>query len=100
MPRQRWLVTGVVAAELVYVLLRDLDVTPYDDAYFFKRFAHNLLEHGSFSWNPADGAVHGLTSQAFGFVAAGLAALAPSHFVIAAKLFLTACLVEPLGCSR
>jgi hypothetical protein len=83
----------VVAAGLVYVLVRDLDVTPYDDGYFFKRFALNFLRHGAFAWNAADGPVHGLTSQAFELVSVALVALAPAHFVIAAKVFFAACLV-------
>jgi len=90
--RRRWLLTGVVAAELAYVVVRNLDVTPYDDAYFFKRFALNFLHHGSLAWNPPDGPVHGLTSQLFAIVAVGLAALAPAHFVVATKVFLALCL--------
>jgi hypothetical protein len=74
------------------VLVRDLDRTPYDDAYFFLRFARNFLQHAGFAWNPGDGPVHGLTSQLFQLVAVALAALAPDHAIVAAKIVLAACL--------
>jgi hypothetical protein len=87
--------TALFALVVAYVLLRDLDLTPYDDAYFFKRFALNFREHGVWAWNAADGPVHGLTSQLFQWLALPLWALAPQHFVLASKLLSSACL---LGC--
>lgn len=93
--RSRVVVTLLFAVDIVYLLLRDLDLIPYDDAYFFKRFARNFSEHGTLSWNVADGPVHGLTSQLYGAVSLVLRGLAPQHFVVAGKLFAACCLV---GC--
>jgi hypothetical protein len=85
---ERRLLFGALAVIDGYVLFRDADATPYDDAYFFKRFARHFLEHGTFSWNVSEGPVHGLTSQLYQIVATGLTALAPNHTVIAGKIFL------------
>src|SRR5688572_31936399 len=88
-----WFLMAGLALDYGYLLARDLDATPYDDAYFFKRFALNFLEHGTFAWNSADGPVHGLTSQLFQCLSVVSTALAREHFVIASKVLLTACLV-------
>ena len=88
--RARWPVMFVFAVAGV-ALVRDLTVTPYDDGYFFKRFALNFMHHGVFAWNVADGPVHGITSQLFQLVAVPLTWIAPHHFVLASKLFLAAC---------
>jgi hypothetical protein len=90
--RQSRLLVGVLAFGIAYVLVRSLDAVPYDDSYFFKRFALNALHHGSFAWNVADGPVNGLTSQLFGAIAVGVTLLAPSHYVVATKLLLALCL--------
>ena len=84
---------GVLAFGFAYVLVRSVDAVPLDDSYFFKRFALNLLHHGSFAWNVADGPVNGLTSQLFGAIAVGVTLLAPSHYVVATKLLLALFLV-------
>lgn len=34
----------------------------FDDAFMFSRYAHNLLHHGFYGWNTADGPVYGCTS--------------------------------------
>ncbi|HEX6766302.1 MAG TPA: hypothetical protein VF103_12510, partial [Polyangiaceae bacterium] len=86
--RERWLLLGALAVNDAYVLFRDADATPYDDAYFFKRFARHFLEHGTFSWNVSEGPVQGLTSELLQIVATGLTALAPNHTVVATKLLL------------
>ncbi len=51
---------------LVNLLLRMTGVVVWDDAYFFVRYADNLLQHGSWSWNPGDPPTYGLTSLAYG----------------------------------
>jgi hypothetical protein len=83
---------GVLAFGFAYVLVRSLDAVPLDDSYFFKRFALNVLHHGTFAWNVADGPVNGLTSQLLGAIAIGVTLLAPSHYVVATKLLLALCL--------
>lgn len=91
--RIRVVVALLFALDVVYLLLRDLDLVPYDDAYFFKRFALNFSEHGSLSWNVGDGPVHGLTSQLYGAFALVLRWAAPAHFVLAGKIFAACCLI-------
>ncbi len=46
--------------------LRITGVVVWDDAYFFVRYADNLLENGSWSWNPGASSTYGLTSLAYG----------------------------------
>ncbi len=91
--RARLVATLLFALDIAYLLLRDLDLIPYDDAYFFKRFGLNFSQHGSLSWNVDDGPVHGLTSQLYGAVTLILRSLAPDHFVIASKACAALCLV-------
>ena len=86
--RPAWLPSAALLLASAYVLCADLDATPYDDSFFFKRFALNLVRHGSFSWNPSDGPVYGLTSQLFAALAVPLTWLFPGHFVVASKIFL------------
>ncbi|HEX3774595.1 MAG TPA: hypothetical protein VHV51_09035, partial [Polyangiaceae bacterium] len=81
-----WLSGIALVLALLYVLFVDLDATPFDDSFFFKRFALNALHGAGFSWNPSDGPVYGLTSQLFGWLALPLDALFPEHFVIASKV--------------
>jgi len=88
-----WLHAAALLLVTLYVLFVDLDATPYDDSFFFKRFALHFLEHGGFSWNVADGPVYGLTSQLFGVLAVPLTWLFPGHFVLGSKLFLAASLL-------
>jgi hypothetical protein len=61
---------------------------PYDDAYFFKRFAVNFIDHGAFAWNLADGPVHGNTSQAFQLLATAVTALARDHSVALTRVLM------------
>lgn len=90
--RQSLLLVSLFAFGFAYVLVRGLDAVPFDDSYFFKRFALNLLRHGTFAWNVADGPVNGLTSQFLGAIAVGVTLLAPSHYVVATKVLLALCL--------
>jgi hypothetical protein len=88
----RWLL-GALLISYCCILLGNLDTPPYDDAYFFKRFASNALRYGELSWNLTDGPVYGLTSQLLEIVAVVLTLIAPEHFVVANKVFLTGCLL-------
>ena len=81
--------SAVVAA----LLLSRGRLPPYDDAFFFGRFAHNLLTHGIYAWNPADGPVHGNTSQLFQVLVTGVKAAAGPYTVSATRLLLGGCLV-------
>ncbi len=74
------------ASLVVYLAVRDLGATAFDDSYFFKRFALNALEHGVFAWNVEDGPVHGSTSQLFQLVTTAVAAMTHTHFVAAVRL--------------
>lgn len=74
------------------VLLCGLETPPYDDGFFFKRFALNLLRHGELAWNLSDGPVYGITSQLFLAVAVLLTRVAPAFYVLAGKVFLAVCL--------
>lgn len=51
---------------LVNLILRVTGVVVWDDAYFFVRYADNLLQDGSWSWNPGKSPSYGLTSLAYG----------------------------------
>jgi hypothetical protein len=88
--RAHELLFALVAA---HVLCQGLDRTPYDDSFFFKRFAINFLEHGVFAWNVADGPVHGNTSQLLQLLATALAGVTRTHFVVAVEVALAAALV-------
>jgi len=66
---------------------------PYDDAFFFRRFALNWLDHGVFAWNPADGPVHGNTSQLFQGITAALAALTRDYTQAATRALSACCLL-------
>lgn len=69
-----------------------MSLEPYDDAYFFKRFALNLLRHGVLAWNPADGPVYGNTSQLFQWLTVPIALLTEAHWVVAVRVVLALCL--------
>lgn len=87
LPARAWApVAGLFALVVGYLLVRDIGVPAFDDAYFFKRFGLNALRHGMFAWNVEDGPVYGCTSQAFQLVATVCAALVPTHYVAAIKL--------------
>jgi len=88
--RPAWRHAVALVAALVYLLLTGLAASPYDDSFFFKRIALHFLAGHGFSWNVADGPVHGLTSQLFGLLAVPLTWLWPNHFVLASKLCLAA----------
>ncbi len=92
---RRQIGTAVIAFGLLvaYVLFRDLGASPYDDGYFFARFARNFLRHGVFAWNPTDGPVHGSTSQLFQALAVPIYALFPGYYVAATKAVLAAALL-------
>lgn len=94
---------GVIAsyAALIALLVSaTLGREPYDDAYFFKRVALNLLERGSLSWNPSDGPVYGITSQLFLALSVALTALSRDYTLLFTRLVLAACLALAFALSH
>ncbi len=88
---ERGAVLAVAVVAAAALLLR-LHLPPYDDAFFFLRFARNLVDHGVFAWNPAEGPVHGLTSQLFGLATVLVHLVAGPYTVLASRLLLAASL--------
>lgn len=70
-----------------------LGLPPYDDAWFFLRFARNLWDHGVFAWNPGDGPVHGNTSQLFQVLVAALHPLGGGYTTLLIRGFAGLCLL-------
>ena len=58
---------AIICLSLFALLLiqRLSSLSVWDDAYFFIRYADNLLKHGQLSWNPNDVPAYGLTSPAY-----------------------------------
>ncbi|MCA9570206.1 MAG: hypothetical protein KC656_20320, partial [Myxococcales bacterium] len=73
---------------------------PYDDAFFFVRFARNTLEHGAVAWNVADGPVYGNTSQLQQLVSLVAAVVAPTHVIALLRLVAAGCLIGTVALGR
>ncbi|HEY2732687.1 MAG TPA: hypothetical protein VGI70_01820, partial [Polyangiales bacterium] len=87
-----WLVSGY-GALLATITLGGIDRPPYDDSYFFKRFALNLLDHGVFAWNVSDGPVYGNTSQLFQLIVVAVTSLTRTHTLLALRVLLACTLL-------
>ncbi|MBX2801091.1 MAG: hypothetical protein KTR31_25650 [Myxococcales bacterium] len=98
-PLQRNGAWAFVAVVVAVLLVRGW-LPPYDDAFFFVRFARNLFEHGGFAWNVADGPVYGNTSQLFQVLVAGVHGLVGPYTVAATRLLLAGCLVGSVWALR
>lgn len=85
--------TTLLALVLLAALLVGLPLDPFDDALFFKRFAHNWLAGEGFSWNAADGPVFGNTSQSFQAVVGVVTWLWPDHTIVVTKALAAAFLL-------
>jgi hypothetical protein len=81
------------AAVVALQLLGSFDRQPYDDAWFFKRFAINLVDQGTLAWNASDGPVYGNTSQLVQLPATVVTALARDHYAAAMRIILAAALL-------
>jgi hypothetical protein len=89
-----WLLLATLhGVALALFALRNLGREPYDDAYFFKRFALHALHAGKLAWNRDEPPVYGSTSQLWQALAVAITAVAPEHFVLAGKLLAVALLV-------
>ena len=80
------------AAILLAVFLAHLTDGLWDDAYFFKRIAHNFVTIGTLTWNPGELPVYGITAQLFLLPAVAVYLLSATHYIILIKLFLAVCL--------
>lgn len=97
-PAPRWVAGSswacIVLATVVGFLGRGDGAQLWDDALFFRRLGHHLVDHGVAAWNLQDGPVFMATSQLYQGLAALLVAVAPAHFtvgsVFAAAAFLVA----------
>lgn len=77
---------AAIAVLVVYVVLRELGNSAYDDSYFFKRFALHAIENGAYAWNLDDGPVHGSTSQLFQLLATLVASFTKTHFIAGVRV--------------
>lgn len=84
---------GVVAVQV----LAHIHSEPYDDAYFFVRFARNFVDGHGFCWNPIDGPVYGNTSQMFQALVAGIHAVFGDYTVVATRVLSGLALVITLA---
>lgn len=80
------------AAILVIVFLAHFTDGLWDDAYFFKRIAHNFVTNGTLAWNQGESPVYGITAQLFLLPAVAVYLLSAAHYIILIKLFLAMCL--------
>jgi len=89
-----WL--GGYAALLCLFVARASDRPPYDDSYFFKRFALNFLDHGVFAWNVSEGPVYGNTSQLQQLIVTLITAFTRTHTLSVLRVLLAAALFAGL----
>ena len=93
--KRLWL--GGYAALLCLFIARGSDRPPYDDAYFFKRFALNFLDHGVFAWNVSDGPVYGNTSQLQQLLVTLITSFTRTHTFCVLRVLLAAALLGGLA---
>ena len=84
---------AIVLGTVVEFLGRGAAAPLWDDALFFRRLGHHLVDHRVAAWNLQDGPVYMATSQLYQAVAALWVALAPHHFTAASVLGAAVCLV-------
>jgi hypothetical protein len=93
-----WAALLLFAAVCVQVFLFFLPGGLWEDGYFFIRYARNTWTNGTMAWNPADGPVHGMTSQLYQLLITLLYPLAPHHVVTVCKLVSAASLAGAAAC--
>jgi hypothetical protein len=93
---KRWWLGGYAALVCLFVA-QGSDRPPYDDSYFFKRFALSFLDHGMFAWNPAEGPVYGNTSQLHQLVVTMITAVTRTRTLSVLRVLLAAALVAGLA---
>ena len=79
------------------LMILKMQLVPYDDSYFAKRFAHNFLNEGVLGWNTAEGNIHGNTSQLFQLIIIIITAIAPNYTVFCTRILLASSLVFSFG---
>jgi hypothetical protein len=82
-----WLVPGYCVV-LAAIVRGGMERPPYEDSYFFKRFALNFLDHGVFAWNVADGPVYGNTSQLHQLLVTAITALTRTYTLFSVRVVL------------
>jgi len=70
-------ICSILFALMLFQRLSSISV--WDDAYFFVRYADNLLNSGQITWNPNDTPTYGLTSLAYLIVVIPLRLLFPTQ---------------------
>jgi hypothetical protein len=95
-PAQRWWLGGYTALVCLFVA-QGSDRPPYDDSYFFKRFALSFLDYGMFAWNPAEGPVYGNTSQLHQLIVTMITAVTRTRTLSVLRVLLAAALVLGLA---
>jgi hypothetical protein len=85
------------AALLGLFVAQGSDRPPFDDSYFFKRFALNFLDHGVFAWNPAEGPVYGNTSQLQQLIVTLITAVTRTRTLSVLRVLLAAALLAGLA---
>lgn len=91
----RFWACGYAALVCVFVA-QGSDRPPYDDSYFFKRFALSFLDHGVFAWNIADGPVYGNTSQLQQLLVTVVTAVTRTRTLSVVRVLLAAALLAGL----
>lgn len=92
----RWWLGGYAVLVCLFVA-QGSDRPPYDDSYFFKRFALNFLDYGTFAWNRADGPVYGNTSQLHQLIVTMVTAVTRTRTLSVVRVLLAAALVFGLA---
>lgn len=87
------------AALLWLFVAEGSDRPPYDDSYFFKRFALNFLDHGVFAWNVSEGPVYGNTSQLQQLIVTLITAVTRTRTLSVLRVLLAAALLAGLAIS-
>ena len=82
-----------LAIVVITMLVTRAEMPIYDDGLFFRRFAVNLLEGGSWSWNIEDGPVHGNTSQLWQAIVLALTAVVRNWTILSGRILLGGCLM-------
>ena len=82
-----------LAIVVITMLVTRAEMPIYDDGLFFRRFAVNLIDGGSWSWNLEDGPVHGNTSQLWQAIVLGLTALGRNWTILTGRILLGICLI-------
>jgi hypothetical protein len=93
----------IIICVLIFMLMliqRLSSLSVWDDAYFFIRYADNLLQYGQLAWNPNSTPTYGLTSPAYLLLVIPLRIIFPTEpaFVMLMSSLLSGFIVLMLSC--